>query len=577
MYNAHFGFSECPFSITPNSRFYFRTQSCDAILRVVKHGIESRKGVIVVTGEPGTGKTLLIKSLERDLSRAVKTVVIQNPRTDFDRMLEVILDRLELRDIGDRTVRFDRLTARLIEQRSQGVIVCLLVDEAQDLDTTTLDDLRLLANLEVDGDALLPILLVGQPELNVKLDHPSAARMKQRVALTRNTHPLIRMEIEPYIQWRLKVAGRENSLFAAEAIDAIADYSGGTPRIINSICDNSLIRAYTAKQRVISPAVVDQVARDLRIAAPFSFHRRLSRSRLVAQSSQAAGAADLAKYAGAESMAAATGVETLQPGTAQPQDLRSTISTRHGAEAIHMNGKATTTPDVSSALKAAAHGRGVHADRAVPHNLVSVRRPWYTVATVISLPLLCVSILSSSTIPNIFSAASSTKPAPAFNASPYRSLHRDAADSVEFTGTLVALSNPVPLPAQRIAPPHPHEGGKIDGQNTLKSANGKRTRAVKVSQTPSSDDGDPGHAEAARFPLRNASRSADAGKTLKVVATSLLRKKPSAGAEIVSSLEPGSRVAVLSKSGDFYHVRSLDEKTIRGYVHREDAFFEHRK
>ena len=166
---------------------------------------------------------------------------------------------------------FDRLTDYLVEQRRNGRIVCLLIDEAQDLDENTLDELRLLANLDFEDEALLPIVLLGQPELDIKLDRPSARRIKQRLALTRHIYPLNRKEIGPYIDSRLKVAKYAGpGLFDPEAIEKISDYSRGIPRLINSICDNSLIQAYTANQSVISPEIIDQVARELRIAAPRS-------------------------------------------------------------------------------------------------------------------------------------------------------------------------------------------------------------------------------------------------------------------------------------------------------------------
>ena len=272
MYNNYFGFSEAPFNITPSSRFYFRTPSCEEVFAVVHHGIETRKGVIAVTGLPGTGKTLLLKSLVRHLDPTIKPVIVNNPHTDLNGLLRLLLNRLDLYAAADdSTAMFDRLTDSLVEQRRYCLSVCLLIDEAQDLDENTLDELRLLSNLDFEDEALLPIVLLGQPELDIKLDHPSARRIKQRVALTRHIYPLNREEIGPYIDSRLKVAKYEGpGLFDPEAIEKISDHSRGIPRLINSICDNSLIQAYIAYHTVISPEIIDQVARELRIAAPRS-------------------------------------------------------------------------------------------------------------------------------------------------------------------------------------------------------------------------------------------------------------------------------------------------------------------
>ncbi len=594
MYNDFFGFSEPPFNITPNSRFFFSTRASDDIVKILKHGILYPKGIMVVTGEPGTGKTLLLKFLQHDLAATVESTIIQISYGNFDTILEVILERFNLRGVaGNQTARLDCLTAYLTQQRRQSRVVCLLVDEAQDLDAETLDELRLLANLEIDGAPLIAIVLIGQPELNVKLDQPAAARIKQRIALSRNTYPLVRMEIAPYIHWRLKVAGFEESrLFDAEAIDAIAAYSGGIPRLINSICDNSLIRAYTTKQRLISPAVVDQVARDLRIAGLFSFDRQFAPIKRVGHCAGSAPVAQPAKYpsealtpvaaVGQDAMRAA---EINQLDTAQTQDSSPQISDYAEAD-VGANGGKTTAPDITDYLKTTARERassgglpGIHADTDVTRDFLPVRLRWYAAATVAGLLLLGINFLSSSRLANFFSTAPNAKRTPSWDNSPYRSSQRDTANSVEFTGTLVALSNTTMTP-----PTTPERAlsaakadGKLDRQFPTKIVNGKKTAPLKASQLQAPRDLEPQRKTAANLPAPNRNRSAHAEKSLKVTSPSLLRKKPSASAAIISSLEPGSRVVVLAKSGDFYHIRSLDKQPMRGYIHREDAFFERAK
>ncbi|MGH7929502.1 MAG: ExeA family protein, partial [Candidatus Binatia bacterium] len=325
MYNNYFGFSESPFNITPNSRFYYRTPSCDEALGIARYGITTRKGIVVVVGEPGTGKTLLIKSLTRALDPNDKAVIVQNSHTDFAGILQFLVNRLDIHGpVDDRAVSIDRLTNHLIEQRRDGHIVCLVIDEAQDLDADTLDELRILANLDFEAEALLPILLLGQPELNVKLDQPSAARIKQRVALTRHIYPLIRKEVGSYIASRLEVAGCDKTgLFEPEAIEKIAAYSRGIPRMVNSICDNSLILAYITNQTVISPKIIDQVARDLRITAPLAPEKQYLRpgSERVPIRDNAEAAAEQVTAALADNQAVELGNVAKQEATAtQPQD-----------------------------------------------------------------------------------------------------------------------------------------------------------------------------------------------------------------------------------------------------------------
>jgi general secretion pathway protein A len=576
VYNNHFGFSESPFNITPNARFYHRTQSCEEILKIVQHGIESRKGLIVVTGEPGTGKTLFVKFWERDLSPKVKAVIVQNPRTDFDRMLQLVLDRLDLHGVADdRTARLDQLTCHLIEQRSQGVIVCLLVDEAQDLDLGTLDELRLLANLEFEGDALLPIVLIGQPELNQKLDHPSATRIKQRIALTRSTHPLVRMEIAPYIQWRLKVAGFEQSgLFHPEAIDTIAAYSGGIPRMVNSICDNSLIRAYTENQKVISREIIDQVARDLRITAPFSLQRQFTRAKLDDTANASAPIGDGAAYAAEERLFRASEQRRILPEV-QAEDIRANLD-------------ANTAPDVvASPESAAGPGEssaglpGLNSQTGLSRDVVSVRARWYGGAAVVGLLLVLLDIMSSSRLPLIYSAAATAQKATVLDASSYSRSRGEERHNVGFIEARFATSPSTSMTATPrridIAASQPRQGLTGDASSAPRNASRKKTGSVKASQEQATRDGEVRRANAADSLAANGNRNEAHPKTLRVIAASLLRKQPSASAAIVSALEPGSRVMVVATSGDFYQVRSLDKNPIRGYVHREDAFFERKK
>jgi type II secretory pathway predicted ATPase ExeA len=537
MYNDFFGFSEAPFNITPNPRFFYRTQSGDEVLQVVRYGIESRKGLLVVVGEPGSGKTLFLRCLIRDLPAHVKPIVMQSPEADLDEIIRLLFEKLELGDATHRAERLERLAAHLIEQRRAGKIVCLLIDEAQDLAANTLDDLRLLANLECDGDALLPIVLFGQPELNAKLDGPGCARMKQRVALTRNLYPLIRKEIAPYINTRLTAAGyRSKDLFDAEAIDSVAAHSGGIPRMVNAICDNALLRAYAIKDKAVSATIVDQVARELRIGTTRPGHPQ-------------SGAA-LQETAGRRNPPEASGVE-LGPG---PEAVAAAKQ-----EALRRDAVLSA---LSAAERAADEADAAGADfvfqlRRYLQRLVSERRlRWYTVAGALVLLLLALNVVNSSPVTGIYSAISRQTRAP------------------EASRTAPAGPAPTERPANE-----PSAGNGRSVQEMLVQSQNEKPRFGQAARNGAGAENRPAP------PAASPAQGPDPGTikytgekrpavTLEVVGRSKVRAEPSAGSEIIAELEPGNRVTLLAKSRDYYHVRSVDDRTIRGYVHREDAFFE---
>jgi type II secretory pathway predicted ATPase ExeA len=590
MYNEYFGFSEPPFNITPNSRFYFRTQSCDEILNIVQYGIAAGKGVLVLTGEPGTGKTLISKFLESGSGPAMKTLVIHNPASDFDALLQVLLDQLGLSDRGnERTARLTSLTDYLTDQLRQGIKVSLVIDEAQDLDARTLDDLRFLANLEFEGNALLPMVLIGQPELDVKLDQPSAARIKQRIALTRTTHPLIRMEVGPYIQARLQVAGYERSdLFEAAAIDAIATYSGGIPRLVNSLCDNALLRAYSAREKVITPELVTQAARDLRVTAAMSPDNQFNRVQweLIAVTpvtEQGAVKTPAPVLEKAEQHATApAALETQHPCADELPDPEGVSWGQfekdpgsNPTEVLTGDGRATRTapelPDAAGGLPPFAGPRPIS-------RALTFRKRWYGVAAAIALALPLLNFGTFSQLTRLYSSAPSIQK---------RRIARDISSDAHSAGEQPHESGIVE--ALFVAPPNylktaprrieifafrPSQTLVEDLSSTEQGSTGKKAGPIASSDAQLSPGAEAPHQKTEEIRAENRSRSQQSVKTVKVVAGSLLRKRPSAGAEIITTLEPRSRITLVGRSGDFYEVRTLDKNPIRGYVHREDAFFD---
>ena len=269
MYQQYFGFRESPFNITPDPRFFYANSVYLEAYANLRYGIEAKKGFIAITGEVGTGKTTLLRKLMLSLEKTIHTVLIFNTDVTFNELLRVILRDLGLPTEGkDRLSMVEELNDYLIEQLEQGRVVCLLIDEVQNLSDESLEGLRLLSNLETDQHKLLQIVLMGQPEFQAKLDQPHLRQLKQRIAIRCEIARLKEDEIGSYINFRLRAAGCENiDLFHPDAVDQIAVYSKGIPRLINVICDNALLIAYASSQKNVSPNVIGEVARDLRLTA----------------------------------------------------------------------------------------------------------------------------------------------------------------------------------------------------------------------------------------------------------------------------------------------------------------------
>lgn len=268
MYEQHFGFRESPFSITPDPRFFYANSVYLEAYANLRYGIEAKKGFIAVTGEVGTGKTTLLRKLMLSLDKTIQTVLVFNTDVTFNELLRVISRELGLSTAGkDRLSMIEGLNDYLIEQLEHGRTVCMLIDEVQNLSDESLEGLRLLSNLETDRQKLLQIVLMGQPELQAKLDQPHLRQLKQRIAIRSELARLRDDEVGSYINFRIRVAGCDNpELFHSDAVEKIAFYSKGIPRLINVICDNALVIAFAGSEKYVSPEVIGEVVRDLRIA-----------------------------------------------------------------------------------------------------------------------------------------------------------------------------------------------------------------------------------------------------------------------------------------------------------------------
>jgi|HubBroStandDraft_1064217.scaffolds.fasta_scaffold02159_8 general secretion pathway protein A len=271
MYKAFFGFAENPFNMSPDPSFLFRSSQHEEALANLIYGVQSRKGFVVLTGEVGTGKTTMLECLRDFLSsQQITYASLFNSRLNVQQFFEMIAY-----DFGLRCTRTSKtevlfaLNEMIIERANLGRTTVLIVDEAHNLDWDVLEEIRLLGNLENRRGKMLQILLAGQPELDRKLEAPDFRQLKQRIALRCVLQPFQLEETLEYIQSRLTRAGlKEQNVFPPEILREIHCRTQGIPRVINAMCDNLLLTAFALETKIVTAAMVDEVAADMRLQLP---------------------------------------------------------------------------------------------------------------------------------------------------------------------------------------------------------------------------------------------------------------------------------------------------------------------
>ncbi len=265
MYNSFYGFREAPFHITPDPRFlFFSTQHREAFHHIL-FGIRERKGFIQITGEVGAGKTTVTRAVLEELGPTVHTALILNPVLTSTQLARTILVELGLKPRKlDRSGYLDLLNQYLFDQAARDHDVVLFIDEAQDLEPDLLEQIRLLSNLETDRRKLLQIVLVGQPELREKLDHPGLRQLRQRITVRYHLRPLSRPDMARYIAHRLHVAGANGRpSFSPWALRTLHRYAGGIPRLVNAVCDKALLYGYVNEIDHLTAKSVRRAIREL--------------------------------------------------------------------------------------------------------------------------------------------------------------------------------------------------------------------------------------------------------------------------------------------------------------------------
>jgi general secretion pathway protein A len=534
MYNAHFRFRESPFGATPDPQFYYSNAIYQEAWATLGYGIESRKGFIVLTGEAGTGKTTLLKKAMTGFGSSVKTAYV--PYTPFNRaeLLPAILTELGLPPSDSRSA-IGHFTDYLTEQFRTGNIVALLIDEAQNLSLESLEELRCLGNLETAKDKLVQIVLAGQVELEQKLDQPALRQLKQRVALRSRLRPVAHSEVKAYMDSRLQVIGHTTEkLFDPGAIEKIALYSTGIPRLINIICDNALLIAYAVSEQKVSAAMIDEVAEELSLGSLFK------------QNSQ--------PYA------------LIKP----PEEERTLKSApellndnKHCLPTIYEKPKEDSVFNDSDDSSLIRKDTGpvlaiVNRQEAPKRRKAFVTRQWLrpTIGASVAIALLIglgsflyrgewkFPLLGGrkimkmiALIPSALEPKTAIIPQMKLSAPQTQRLStpdEDASASIkeEPINILLSTDNPSKDPdAGAVRPEKPRQAQPENRQESTKRAN------------------------------------------LAVTGNSFVRSSPTSNAKIITTLLPGARIQVTGRMGEYYTIRSLDTKGIRGYVHKEDAFF----
>ena len=290
MYKSFYNLQRNPFEITPDPLFLFPTTRHNEALATLYYGVTSHRGFVVLTGEVGTGKTLILRSLFRLLQRRdVAFALIFNPTLsalEFIRYLALDLGLPVTGKAKDELIHV--LNGFLVQRHQKGLTTILVVDEAHHLSLEVLEEIRLLTNLETSQQKLLQIVLGGQPELDEKLDSHELRQLKQRIALRCHLDPLSLNEARAYMGRRLRIAGAigATQIFSGPAIEAVFSHSQGIPRVINTICENALLAGYAKHAATITSEIIDDVARDLRLGVVVVDPRKNADARLSKEEEQ---------------------------------------------------------------------------------------------------------------------------------------------------------------------------------------------------------------------------------------------------------------------------------------------------
>ena len=262
MYENYFNLAALPFSNTPDSRFFFETEQHREALARLEYTVRNRRGFALITGEIGSGKTMLTRTLLRRLGNSVRAAIVNNTRVNSEQLLRVICAELkiEIPDDADKAMILTKIRRFAEANNVQDRTVVIIIDEGQCLGIDEFEEVRLLTNLENETEKLVQLLILGQPELKPKLMHPRLAPLIQRIVMYTHLKPMSFEDMTRYVAFRLVRAskGRPNVDFSRTALQAIFERSGGVPRVINLVCDNALLTGFANDTRFIDSRIVQR-------------------------------------------------------------------------------------------------------------------------------------------------------------------------------------------------------------------------------------------------------------------------------------------------------------------------------
>jgi len=264
MYNEYFGLRDYPFRITPDTDYLYMSSAHSRAMAYMEYAIFNREGFVVITGEIGSGKTTLVKKLLLDLDENILVAKLFQTQLDEVELLQAILVEFGLNPFSAKKVELlNMLNQFLINSHLEGKQVLLLIDDAQNLSKRVLEEITMLSSVETQKEKILHVILVGQPELNHKLEAPDMEQLLQRVSLRYHVRPLTVDEIKDYVSFRLKVAGLEKTIFSEKIYPLLFEYTGGIPRLINTLCDTALTCAYADSLKTVDALGVNSAVKEL--------------------------------------------------------------------------------------------------------------------------------------------------------------------------------------------------------------------------------------------------------------------------------------------------------------------------
>jgi type II secretory pathway predicted ATPase ExeA len=322
VYEHFFGLRERPFDLTPNPRFLYLTGRHREALSTLQYGITGRKGITLLIGEAGTGKTTLVRAAVDALAgRDTLSIYVSNPALTRAEFYELLASRCGFCS-GESKARFlVDLEHQVLARHEAGGVTALVIDEAQSLPPELLEEVRLLANIETASEKLLPVVLAGQPELAQRLEEPAFRQLKQRIALRCELGALTIQETAAYISGRIRIAGGDSAkTFTREAVQAVHEYSRGIPRTISVISDNALVSGFATNVKPIGSGIVREVCRDLGLTKAYETELRVvGRQQGPASGPRAAQRETIPLRVTQPPRDTRSGPQPIVPGHAEPQ------------------------------------------------------------------------------------------------------------------------------------------------------------------------------------------------------------------------------------------------------------------